>query len=73
LDYDKAIEFNKSDRELSHILIANEISEIEILETCEERLVSGGKIVIYQRSLAVMFFLLVSDMVGIGVSGGVVV
>jgi hypothetical protein len=56
LDYDKAILFNQSPRELSHILIANEISEIEILETCEERLVSGGKIVIYNRSLAVRIF-----------------
>lgn len=54
LDFDKAMEFNQSQRELSHILIANEISEVEILETCADRLVGGGKIVIYQRSLAAL-------------------
>ena len=71
LDFDKAMEFNQSQRELSHILIANEISEVEILETCADRLVGGGKIVIYQRSLAVNFLDLIC--LGVGKSSGVVV
>lgn len=51
LDCGQAVDFENGEREITHLLLATEFDELEIQKSCEKKLVSGGKIVIYSKFL----------------------